>query len=204
MHRYLLLALMAIGLFGCQSKNPYQAASLASATTPDATANPLTNNAYPTDYRYWCWDERSASAIQSSANQTRTQHVLVEQLEQYALRASPSAEQCQLKVQLSTQQQQRVRRDYYDDYYPSAYYNHGYGHGYGYYGRHRYSGIGFSIPLRTRSYTEYYQQLQLVFSDAASGQIIWQSQTQVSSNARAETSEQALRDGIKTMLDSFR
>lgn len=206
MLRYLLLVAATISLAGCQSNNPYQAESVPLPPAPSAAATHFDPNAYPAasqqkTYSYWCWFEPAQSTTPSSATQEMAQQVLAEQLEQYALRPAATAEQCELKVQLSSQQHQRIRRDYYDDYYPSTYYSHGYGRGY--HDRYRYSGIGVDFPIGARTYTEHYQQLHLIFTDAVTSQTIWQTQSQISNNVRAETSEKALRDTINRMLQDY-
>ena len=105
-------------------------------------------------------------------------------------------------MQLGSSQRQHERH-VYDD-YPWANYGDGYGHGDAYYDRHRYSGIGVNMPIRSRSYTEYYQQLTLYFTDAQTQQSVWRTQSTVSSDLQGQTTEEALRKAIANMLSSYR
>ena len=207
MLRYLILSTAAVFLAGCQASNPYQAESLPLAPAPTAAATHFDSSAYPvkTDrktYSYWCWHNQYATPAPIASTENDALRILAEQLEQYGLRAAPSAEQCQLKVQLTSSQRQHERR-VYDD-FPSANYGFGYGHGHPYYDRHRYSGIGVNIPIGPRSYTEYYQQLTLTFTDAQTQQPVWRTQSTVSSDLQGQTTEKALRKAIDSMLNSYR
>lgn len=209
MLRSLLLSAAALSLFGCQSSNPYQAEGLPLPPAPAAAATHFDASAYPAqvgleNYTYWCWHNQDLTQANPVYPQDSAQGILAEQLEQFGLRAASPERQCQLKVQLSSQQNLRIRHDYYDDPYSSANFGYGYGGRRSYYDRYGYSGIGMSIPITPRTYTEYYQQLTLIFTDAQTGQSIWRGQSAVSSNQNAESSEQQLRDAINTMLNSYR
>lgn len=209
MLRYLLLSATALTLLGCQSSNPYQAEGLPLPPAPAAAATHFDASAYPAqvdlkDYRYWCWHNQDLSQPNAVYPQDSAQGILAEQLEQYGLRAASPERQCQLKVQLSSQQNLRIRNDYYDDPYPSANFGYGYGGHRSYRDHFGYSGIGMSIPIRPRSYTEYYQLLTLSFTDADTGQSVWRGQSAVNSNQNAEYSRQELRDAINRMLNSYR
>lgn len=203
MLRHLALNTAAIVLFGCQTPNPYQAQSTPLPPAPAAAATHFDSSAYPasTDkktYNYWCWHTPLSA---QELSQDTAQRVLTEQLEQYGLRAASSVQQCELKVQLSSQPNQRRR---YDDYnYPSAYYGYGYGGGHPFNDRYRYSGIGIGIPITSRSYIEHYLQLTLSFTDAQTGATVWQAQSEIASNQQASTSEKALRKAINSMLSSY-
>ncbi len=59
------------------------------------------------------------------------------------------------------------------------------------------------FPIIPRTYTEHFQQLTLTFTDAESGQTIWQTQSQITSNQHAQTSETALREAINKMLKDY-
>lgn len=207
MRRYLLSSAATILLVGCQSGNPYQAESLPLPPAPTAAAAHFDASAYPvkTDritYSYWCWHNQYVTTAPTASTNDDAQRVLAEQLEQYGLRPASSAEQCQLKVQLTSSQRQHERR-VYDD-FPSANYGFGYGHGDPYYNRHRYSGIGMNIPIGPRSYTEYYQLLTLTFTDTQTRQPVWRTQSTVSSDLQGKTTEKALRQAIDNMLSSYR
>ncbi|QEY59706.1 DUF4136 domain-containing protein [Pseudomonas sp. C27(2019)] len=207
MLRYLILSTAALLLVGCQAGNPYQAESLPSAPAPTAATTHFDSSAYPVKvdrktYSYWCWHDQYAAPTPIASTENDALRILAEQLEQYGLRAAPSAEQCQLKVQLISSQRQHERR-VYDD-FPSANYGFGYGHGHPYYDRHRYSGIGVNIPIGPRSYTEHYQQLTLTFTDAQTQQPVWRTQSTVSSDLQGHTTEKALRKAINSMLSSYR
>lgn len=207
MLRYLLSSAATVLLVGCQSGNPYQAESLPLPPAPAAAATHFDSSAYPAKthrktYNYWCWHDQYAIPAPLASTQDDAQRILAEQLEQHGLRPSSSANQCQLKVQLTSSQQQYERR-VYDD-FPSANYGFGYRHGDPFYDRHRYSGIGVNIPIGSRSYTEYYQQLSLTFTDAQTQQPIWRTQSSVSSDLQGQTTEKALRKAIDSMLSSYR
>lgn len=207
MLRYLALSTATVFLVGCQAGNPYQADSLPLPPAPAAAATHFDSSAYPAQtnrktYNYWCWHDQYAIPAPIASAEDDALRILAEQLEQYGLRPAASAEQCQLKVQLTSSQRQHERR-VYDD-FPSANYGAGYGHGHPYYERHRYSGIGVNIPISPRSYTEHYQQLTLTFTDAQTQQPVWRSQSTVSSDTQGQTTEQALRKAINTMLSSYR
>lgn len=205
MLRYLLSSAATVLLVGCQAGNPYQAESLPLPPAPAAAATHFDASAYPVKadrktYSYWCWHDQYATPLAST--QDDAQRILAEQLEQYGLRPASSADQCQLKVQLTSSQHQYERR-VYDD-FPSANYGYGYGYGDPYYDRHRYSGIGVNIPIGSRGYTEYYQQLTLTFTDAQTQQPVWRTQSSVSSDLQGQTTEKALRKAIDSMLSSYR
>ncbi len=206
MLRYLLLSTGAILLFGCQANNPYQAQGLPLPAAPAAAATHFDKSAYPavTDkktYTYWCWNELSTQSLYSDATQSVERQALAEQLEQYAFRPASSSNPCELKITINSQYGQQTRRDYSN--YPSAHYGYGYGRSHGYHDRYRYSGIGMDFPIIPRTYTEHFQQLTLTFTDASSGQIIWQTQSQITSNQHAQTSEAALREAINKMLKDY-
>lgn len=207
MLRYLLPSVATLFLLGCQASNPYPGASVPLPPAPAAAATHFDASAYPAQisaksYNYWCWHDQNLSPAPSASAQTSAQRILTEQLEQHGLRPASAAQPCQLKVQLSSSQRQHERR-VYDD-YPSANYGYGYGHGDAYYDRHRYSGIGVNMPIRSRSYTEYYQQLTLSFTDAQTQQSVWRTQSTVSSDLQGQTTEEALRKAIANMLSSYR
>lgn len=211
MLRYLLLSTGAIStgailLFGCQANNPYQAQGLPLPAAPAAAATHFDKSAYPavTDkkiYTYWCWNELSTQSLYSDATQSVERQALAEQLEQYAFRPASSSNRCELKITINSQYGQQTRRDYSN--YPSAHYGYGYGRSHGYHDRYRYSGIGMDFPIIPRTYTEHFQQLTLTFTDAESGQTIWQTQSQITSNQHAQTSETALREAINKMLKDY-
>ncbi len=206
MLRYLLLSTGAILLFGCQANNPYQAQGLPLPAAPAAAATHFDKSAYPavTDkktYTYWCWNELSTQSLYSDATQSVERQALAEQLEQYAFRPASSSNPCELKISINSQYGQQTRRDYSN--YPSAHYGYGYGRSHGYHDRYRYSGIGMDFPIIPRTYTEHFQQLTLTFTDASSGQIIWQTQSQITSNQHAQTFEAALREAINRMLKDY-
>lgn len=206
MLRYLLLSTGAILLFGCQANNPYQAEGLPLPAAPAAAATHFDKSAYPAvidkkTYTYWCWNELSTQSLYSDATQSVERQALAEQLEQYAFRPASSSNRCELKISINSQYGQQTRRDYSD--YPSAHYGYGYGRSHGYHDRYRYSGIGMDFPIIPRTYTEYFQQLTLTFTDASSGQIIWQTQSHITSNQHAQTSEAALREAINRMLKDY-
>lgn len=210
MLRYLLLISAApLLLLGCKTSNPYQADGLPLPPAPAAAATHFDTSGYPAqaslkNYQYWCWHNQDLSQANTVYTQNTAQGVLAEQLEQYGLRAAPTASQCELKVQLSSQQNQRVRYDHYDHPYPTANLGYGYGGRHSHYDRYGYSGIGMNIPITPRAYTEYYQQLTLSFTDAQTGQSVWRGQSAVSSNQSAQASEKSLRDAISSMLNSYR
>ncbi|HAB92995.1 MAG TPA: hypothetical protein DCF43_11800, partial [Pseudomonas sp.] len=196
----------AILLFGCQANNPYQAQGLPLPAAPAAAATHFDKSAYPavTDkkiYTYWCWNELSTQSLYSDATQSVERQALAEQLEQYAFRPASSSNRCELKITINSQYGQQTRRDYSN--YPSAHYGYGYGRSHGYHDRYRYSGIGMDFPIIPRTYTEHFQQLTLTFTDAESGQTIWQTQSQITSNQHAQTSETALREAINKMLKDY-
>lgn len=203
MLRYLVLSSTAIVLFGCQASNPYQAQSQPLPPAPAAAATHFDSSAYPAaaeqkHYNYWCWyTPLSVQALSPDSAQT----VLAQQLEQYGLRAASATQQCELKVQLNSQHSQRIRHTDYN--YPSAHYGYNRGHGYPFHDRYRYSGIGLEMPITSRSYTEYYQQLTLTLSDAQTGAMVWQAQGEVASNQQAQISEEALRKAINSILNSY-
>lgn len=204
MLRYLVLSSTVVVLFGCQASNPYQAQSRPLPPAPATAATHFDSSAYPAatekkHYNYWCWSAPlSAAALSPDSAQT----ILAQQLEQYGLRAASATQQCQLKVQLSSQHSQRRRHADYN--YPSAHYGYGYGRGHPFHDRYRYSGIGLEVPITSRSYTEHYQQLSLTFSDAQSGAVVWQAQGETTSNQQAQVSEEALRKTLNSMLNSYR
>lgn len=207
MLRYLLPSVAALLLVGCQASNPYPGESLPLPPAPAAAATHFDASAYPAKinsktYSYWCWHNQYVIPAPIASADNVAQRILAEQLEQHGLRPAASAEQCQLHVQLTSRQRQHERREYDD--FPSANYGYGFGQGDPYYDRHRYSGIGVNIPLRSRSYTEYYQQLTLSFSDAQTQQSVWRTQSTVSSDQQGQTSEEALRKAIEAMLSSYR
>ena len=210
MLRYLLLISVApLILFGCKASNPYQAEGMPLPPAPAAAASYFDTSGYPAqaslkNYQYWCWHNQDVSQANTVYTQNTAQSILAEQLEQYGLRAAPTAHQCELKVQLSSQQNQRVRYDPYDYPYPTANLGYGYGGRHSYHDRYGYSGIGMNIPITPRTYTEYYQQLTLSFTDAQTGQSVWRGQSAVSSNQSAQASEKSLRDAISSMLNSYR
>ncbi len=206
MLRYLLLSTGAILLFGCQANNPYQAQGLPLPAAPAAWATHVDKSAYPAvidkkTYTYWCWNELSTQSLYSDATQTVERQALAEQQEQYAFRPASSSNPCELKITINSQYGQQTRRDYSN--YPSAHYGYGYGRSHGYHDRYRYSGIGMDFPIIPRTYTEHFQQLTLTFTDAESGQTIWQTQSQITSNQHAQTSETALREAINKMLKDY-
>lgn len=207
MCRYFCLITLSLWLLGCQSSNPYQAESLPLPAAPANTATHIDLNSEPAtatgqDYTYWCWSESHSQPALADYPQQTAQHVLAEQLEQYGLRPAHSNEQCELQVQLSSQHSsQTVRYDYYD--YPSAYYGYGHGRSHPFYDRYRYSGLGLNIPITPRSYTEYYQQLNLSFTDAHTGLVIWRGHNTLRSVQNAQTSAQALRQAINSMLNDY-
>ena len=211
MLRYLRLSTGAIStgailLFGCQANNPYQAQGLPLPAAPAAAATHFDKSAYPavTDkktYTYWCWNELSTQSLYSDATQSVERQALAEQLEQYAFRPASSSNPCELTITINSQYGQQTRRDYSN--YPSAHYGYGYGRSHGYHDRYRYSGIGMDFPIIPRTYTEHFQQLTLTFTDAESGQTIWQTQSQITSNQHAQTSETALREAINKMLKDY-
>lgn len=208
MHRYLYLTVLPALLLGCQSNNPYQAESVPLPPAPASAAEHFDASSYPVilqpqDYNYWCWPNLVRQSLPAEYTEGTAQQVLAEQLEQYGLRPAASAEQCQLQVQLTSQQRNQAVRY---DYYPSAYYGYGYGRGdpfYDRYDRYRHSGLGINIPITPRSYTEYYVQLQLSFIDAQTGQTVWRGHNTLSSDRYGATSEQALRQAINDMLNSY-
>lgn len=207
MFRYLVFSAAAsMLLIGCQTSNPYQAESLPLPPAPAAAATHFDTSAYPATvtkktYTYWCWRDQAPGQTSTSHAQGTARYILAEQLEQHALRPALSAEQCQLKVQLSSQHIQRVRHDY--DNYPSAHYGYGYGRGHPYHDRYRHSGIGVDFPITPRSYIEYFQQLTLTFTDAQTGESVWSAQSNAASDRNAATSEQGLRDAINKMLKAY-
>lgn len=209
MLRYLLLSATALTLFGCQSSNPYQAEGLPLPPAPAAAATHFDASAYPAqvslkNYTYWCWHNQNLNPANTVYSQNSAHSILAEQLEQYGLRAASSHEQCELKVQLSSQHNQRVRHDYYNGLYPTANFGYGYGGRRSYRDFYGYSGIGMSVPIRPRSYTEYYQELTLSFTDAQTGLAVWRGQSAVSSNQNAHSSVSELRHAINSMLNSYR
>ena len=206
MLRYLLLSTGATLLLGCQANNPYQAQGLPLPAAPAAAATHFDKSAYPAvpdkkTYTYWCWNELSTQSLYSDATQSVERQALAEQLEQYAFRPASSSNPCELKITINSQYGQQTRRDYSN--YPSAHYGYGYGRSHGYHDRYRYSGIGMDFPIIPRTYTEHFQQLTLTFTDAASGQTIWQTQSQITSNQHAQTSEAALREAISKILKDY-
>ena len=210
MLRYLLLISVApLILLGCKTSNPYQAAGLPLPPAPAAAATHFDSSGYPAqarlkNYNYWCWYNQDSSQANAVYTQNTAQGILAEQLEQHGLRAASTIGQCELKVQLSSQQNQRVRYDHSDYPYPTANLGYGYGGRHSNYDRYGHSGIGMNIPITPRAYTEYYQQLTLSFTDSQTGQSVWRGQSSVSSNQNAQPSEQGLRDAINTMLNSYR
>lgn len=205
MLRSLLLSMGSILLLGCQANNPYQAESLPLPQAPNAAANYVDASAYPLtiekkSYTYWCWQDQSLTPMASSALQAE-RHVLAEQLEQYAFRPASTSKPCELKIKLNSQHSQRIRHDYNDA--PSVRYGYGYGRGYPYNDRYSHSGIGINFPITPRAYTEYVQQLILTFTDATSGQIIWQTQSRITNKQQAGSTEEALREAINRMLKDY-
>lgn len=209
MFRFFLLSTAAALLLGCQASNPYQAEGLPLPPAPSEAATHFDRSAYPapvrsTDHKYWCWHNQAENPANQSYPQDSAQSILAEQLEQYGLRAATPQQPCQLKVQLSSQNNQRQRPVYYDYPYPSASFGYGYGGRHSYHDRYRHSGIGLTVPLTPRAYTEYYQLLHVSFTDAHSGQLIWQNQSTVTSNQQGQISAQTLRSAMSKMLNSYR
>lgn len=209
MLRYLAFSMALVALWGCQASNPYQASGLALPPAPPAAATHFDASAYPVapqlkSYTYWCWHNQQTRANDTLAAQDTAASIVAEQLEQYGLRAASSPAQCQLKVLFTRQHNQLIQRSYYDSPYPSANFGYGYGTHRHPYDRYGYSGIGLSVPVLPQTYTEYYQQLSLTFSDAQSGLLVWRGQSTVSSDHNAQVAEQALRKAINTMLDQYR
>ncbi|MDY0205563.1 MAG: DUF4136 domain-containing protein [Pseudomonas sp.] len=206
MRRYLFISAAALFLAGCQTQNPYKADSVPLPPAPAAAATHFDASAYPAvtrskTYTYWCWHNQYATSTVALASDQTAQRVLAEQLEQHGLRPASKPEQCELKVQLNSQHSQRIRHDY--DNYPSAHYGAGYGRN-TYHDRYRHSGIGVDFPITPRTYTEYYQRLTLTFSDSQTNQPVWRTQSTVSSDQNAHTSEEALRKAFDSMLESYR
>lgn len=204
MRSYLCLGAITLCLVGCQASNPYQGERVPLPPAPAAAATHFDRSAYPAPtstqhYTYWCWEHAGrATATQNSAHS-----ILAEQLEQHGLRAASSSEQCELKVQLSSQLSERIRHDY-DPYYPSVHYGVGYGHRRSYHDRYGYSGIGMQVPLTPRSYTEHQLQLTLNFTDNHSQTPVWRAQARVRSNAQGQASAEALRETFSAMLNDYR
>lgn len=207
MLRHLLFSAGSILLLGCQASNPYQAESLPLPPAPTEAATHFDASAYPAaidkkTYTYWCWHDQALNLTPSGDVLAVERQVLAEQLEQYAFRPASAIERCELKITLSSQHSQRIRRDYND--YPSAHYGYGYGPSYPYHDRYRRSGIDVDFPITARTYTEYYQQLTLTFTDAQTGQTIWRGQSAVAGQQQTQPDETALRKAINTMLENYR
>ncbi|HHX34963.1 MAG TPA: DUF4136 domain-containing protein [Gammaproteobacteria bacterium] len=207
--RYLWLSVASLTLIGCQASNPYQAEGLPLPPAPAAAATYFDTSAYPAPtkfktYTYWCWHNQDPSQAHTVYTHNTAHSILAEQLEQYGLRPAALDRPCELKVQLSSQQGQRVRHNYYDHPYPSANFGYGYSGRHSYHDRYRHSGVGVNFPMTARSYTEHYQQFSIYFTDAQTGQTVWQGQSAVSSDQHAQTSEQAVRTAINEMLGNFR
>lgn len=205
MLRYLYLTVLSALLLGCQSNNPYQADSIPLPAAPASAAEHFDASSYPViaqrkDYNYWCWPTANQQSLPAEYTIDSPQHILAEHLEQYGLRPAASFAQCELQVQLSSQQHSQ---SVYYDYYPSAHYGYGYGRGHPFHDRYRHSGIGINVPLTPRSSTQYYLQLQLSFTEAHTGQAIWRGHNTVSSDRHGHTSARALRQAINSMLDNY-
>lgn len=203
MLRYLCMTVCPALLLGCQSSNPYQAESIPLPAAPAHVAEHFDTSSYPViaqrkDYNYWCWSTANQQSPPVAYPADSPQQILAEQLEQYGLRPAASFAQCELQVQLISQQHSQP---VHYDYYPSAYYDYGYGRPF--HDRYRHSGIGINVPLTPRSYTHYYLQLQLSFTDAHTGQGVWRGHNTVSSDQYGQTSARVLRQAINNMLDNY-
>lgn len=212
MKRRLALIAIGFGLSACQSDNPYVAQSNPLPPTPPQAATTLDLSAYPAPprdygrYRSWAWLNNQLPPGTARMDSAQVAEAVSNGLDQRGLRPARNNQPADLYVSASTHQETRLRqvRDY-DSYY-NPYYGPYYGSsvGYGRYGGHRYGGYGgyASVPV-IRTYQVQVMVVQISLFDARSGQPVWSSSADTTSNSNESDRGRALREAVQQALSTY-
>lgn len=201
MKRHLGLVLVCLGLVACQGSNPYVASSNPIPPAPPQAANTFDRSAYPAAprdygrYRSWVWLNGHLPAGSAWADSAQIAEAVSNGLEQRGLRPLRDNRPADLWVSADVRLETRLRQ-VRDDY--------GYG-GYGYGGYNRYgSGYGMynTVPI-VRTYQVQVVVVRVDLFDAASGQPVWSSSAETSSQGSMSARADALREAVEKAMSAY-
>ncbi|MGY2290637.1 DUF4136 domain-containing protein [Pseudomonas sp. SDO528_S397] len=199
MKRCVALILLGLGLAGCQSPNPYVAASRPLPPAPAQAATTFDASAYPAPvrdygaYRSWGWLNGQLPAGSAWADSAQIAEAVSGALDQRGLRPLHDQRPPDLLVSADVRLEKRLRQ-VQDDY------GYGYGGGYNRYG----NGYGMynSVPV-VRTYEVTVAVVRVNLFDARSGQPVWSTSAETASNGSLSERADALRKAVQKAMTAY-
>ncbi|KAF1031792.1 MAG: hypothetical protein GAK37_00695 [Pseudomonas sp.] len=198
MKRCAALILLGLGLAGCQSPNPYVAASNPLPPAPPMAANTFDASAYPAPvrdygaYRSWGWLNGQLPAGSAWADSAQIAEAVSGALDQRGLRPLHDQRAPDLFVSADVHLEKRLRQ-VQDDY------------GYGYGGYNRYgNGYGMYQPVPVvRTYEVTVAVARVSLFDARSGQPVWSTSAETASDGTLSERADALRKAVQAAMNAY-
>lgn len=196
MKRHLGLVLVCLGLVACQGSNPYVASSNPIPPAPPQAANTFDRSAYPAAprdygrYRSWVWLNGHLPAGSAWADSAQIAEAVSNGLEQRGLRPLRDNRPADLWVSADVRLETRLRQ-VRDDYGYGGY--NRYGSGYGMYN---------TVPI-VRTYQVQVVVVRVDLFDAASGQPVWSSSAETSSQGSMSARADALREAVEKAMSAY-
>ncbi|AMW86076.1 DUF4136 domain-containing protein [Pseudomonas sp. SDT2931_S440] len=198
MKRCLGLILLGLGLAGCQSPNPYVAASAPMPPAPAQAANTFDASAYPAPvrdygaYRSWAWLNNQLPAGSAWADSAQIAEAVSGALDQRGLRPLHDNRAPDLLVSADVRLEKRLRQ-VQDDY------------GYGYGGYNRYgNGYGMynSVPV-VRTYEVTVAVARISLFDARTRQPVWSTSAETTSQGSLSERADSLREAMQKAMTAY-
>lgn len=198
MKRRVALVLLGLGLAGCQSSNPYVAASLPMPPAPAQAANTFDASAYPAPvrdygaYRSWGWLNGQLPPGSAWADSAQIAEAVSGALDQRGLRPLHDQRAPDLFVSADVRLEKRLRQ-VQDDY------------GYGYGGYNRYgNGYGMynTVPV-VRTYEVTVAVVRVNLFDGRSGQPVWSTSAETASDGSLSEHADALRKAVQKAMSAY-
>jgi hypothetical protein len=198
MKRCLGLILLGLGLAGCQSNNPYVAASAPMPPAPAQAANTFDASAYPAPvrdygaYRSWAWLNNQLPAGSAWADSAQIAEAVSGALDQRGLRPLHDNRTPDLLVSADVRLEKRLRQ-VQDDY------------GYGYGGYNRYgNGYGMynSVPV-VRTYEVTVAVARISLFDGRTRQPVWSTSAETTSQGSLSERADSLREAMQKAMTAY-
>jgi hypothetical protein len=199
MKRRLGLIMLCLGLAACQGSNPYVASSRPLPPAPPQAANTFDRSAYPAPardyarYRNWAWLNGRLPTGSAWADSAQIAEAVSNALDQRGLRPLRDNRPADLWVSADLHQETRLQQ-VQDDVGYGGYggYNR-YGNGYGMYN---------TVPI-VRTYQVQVMVVRVDLFDASTGQPVWSSSAETSSQGSLSERADRLREAVEKAVAAY-